>query len=387
VNGEEKGRRIRSRFFLSRLARYPLLSLSAAPTPATLVEIFKSELPVYEIEILDILFDEKKVADSAYYCADESAAFGGFGFDLSLVSTEKFKLVMQLEAIIINFDNFRFVYDSLNERLVDDRDIIKLLEFLNVEIRDGFIALWRLRDGIVRVCVAHLPPQAAADLKNAAIFSLLLSAADPKILDASSAPTAPEIPYSDIIDILSFAVISIEKNGNILTSNRAAKNIGSSLPITVNNTDVGSLYDSEGRARLYNFLSGNISSNILKKRGNKYMCYATIDNSEFVISSQFAENGKNSEEKPIVSFFVELNISPARKSSVIWIIGSAYELTDSETRVLELFIKGFSPAECARRLGLSLPTIRTHLSRIFEKTSTKGQVELRGLIERLQVAS
>lgn len=61
-----------------------------------------------------------------------------------------------------------------------------------------------------------------------------------------------------------------------------------------------------------------------------------------------------------------------------------YDLTTAELRVLDLLILGLSPQEMASSLRLKLPTVRTHLKRIYAKTGTAGQTELITLITRLQ---
>ena len=53
-----------------------------------------------------------------------------------------------------------------------------------------------------------------------------------------------------------------------------------------------------------------------------------------------------------------------------------YGLTPSETRVLLAILKGETPRSIAKANGLALPTIRTHLSRLFDKTATSGQTDL-----------
>jgi DNA-binding CsgD family transcriptional regulator len=51
-------------------------------------------------------------------------------------------------------------------------------------------------------------------------------------------------------------------------------------------------------------------------------------------------------------------------------------LSPAETRTLEHVIAGDTPAETAAALGIAVPTIRTHLAHIFEKTGTSRQAEL-----------
>ena len=50
-----------------------------------------------------------------------------------------------------------------------------------------------------------------------------------------------------------------------------------------------------------------------------------------------------------------------------------YGLTPSETRVLLAMLEGKSPRAIAIAQGVGMPTVRTHLSRLYAKTGTNGQ--------------
>lgn len=66
-----------------------------------------------------------------------------------------------------------------------------------------------------------------------------------------------------------------------------------------------------------------------------------------------------------------------------------YNLTRSEARLAELLASGFGLPNAARRLGVGLNTVRTHLQRIYSKTDTHHQSELVALLlagpDRIQV--
>ena len=64
-------------------------------------------------------------------------------------------------------------------------------------------------------------------------------------------------------------------------------------------------------------------------------------------------------------------------------IGEVFGLTPAEARVMIKIGAGGSPAGAARELGVSEATIRTHLSRVFQKTGATRQAELQGLIRAL----
>jgi DNA-binding CsgD family transcriptional regulator len=53
-----------------------------------------------------------------------------------------------------------------------------------------------------------------------------------------------------------------------------------------------------------------------------------------------------------------------------------YAITPAESRVMQLLVQGMAPAEAAEALGISLPTARTHLARLLDKTGTSRQADL-----------
>ncbi len=52
-----------------------------------------------------------------------------------------------------------------------------------------------------------------------------------------------------------------------------------------------------------------------------------------------------------------------------------YDLTEREREVLALLVKGFSNAEIAARLSISMATAKFHLTNIFSKLGVKNRVE------------
>ncbi|KQM36429.1 helix-turn-helix transcriptional regulator [Sphingomonas sp. Leaf10] len=68
-------------------------------------------------------------------------------------------------------------------------------------------------------------------------------------------------------------------------------------------------------------------------------------------------------------------------------IRSLYDLTPAESKVACLVAEGRTPAEAAKSLGVSMETIRTHLTRTYAKTGTERQaglsIQLRSLTGRL----
>jgi DNA-binding CsgD family transcriptional regulator len=62
-----------------------------------------------------------------------------------------------------------------------------------------------------------------------------------------------------------------------------------------------------------------------------------------------------------------------------------FAVTPREADVVALLLAGHAPKEIAESLGLSLPTVRTHLARVFDKTGTRTQANLVSLVSRLKL--
>jgi DNA-binding NarL/FixJ family response regulator len=61
-------------------------------------------------------------------------------------------------------------------------------------------------------------------------------------------------------------------------------------------------------------------------------------------------------------------------------IGSAFKLTPTELRVLLAIVEVGGIPEVATAFGVADTTIRTHVSRLFEKTGTARQADLVKLV-------
>ena len=53
-----------------------------------------------------------------------------------------------------------------------------------------------------------------------------------------------------------------------------------------------------------------------------------------------------------------------------------FNVKPAENAVAKLLVRGMTPDECALHLGVSIATIRTHLSTLYRKTHTRNQSEL-----------
>lgn len=80
------------------------------------------------------------------------------------------------------------------------------------------------------------------------------------------------------------------------------------------------------------------------------------------------------EQRTAAAVFISNAADPPRLPSDAMAL--LYNLTPAEVRVFELIVEGKTPAAIAQQLGVTLSTVRTHLGRVFEKTSCTRQADL-----------
>jgi DNA-binding CsgD family transcriptional regulator len=81
--------------------------------------------------------------------------------------------------------------------------------------------------------------------------------------------------------------------------------------------------------------------------------------------------------KPLsASAAVFVHNQPSFDDGLVTTLATAFGLTGAEARVLSALLEGLSLADTAARFQISVNTVRWHLKRLFEKTSTKRQGDL-----------
>ena len=85
---------------------------------------------------------------------------------------------------------------------------------------------------------------------------------------------------------------------------------------------------------------------------------------------------------PLTGAAAAIFVAPAVHSrpAPLTAIAALFDLTPTETRVLELIGTGQTNAEVAATLGVAVSTVRTHLLRLFEKTGSHRQADLVALL-------
>jgi DNA-binding CsgD family transcriptional regulator len=72
---------------------------------------------------------------------------------------------------------------------------------------------------------------------------------------------------------------------------------------------------------------------------------------------------------------------PAPQSAAL--LRQIYGITSAEQRLIKRLIAGDTPEQAARALGVSMPTVRSHLASVFRKTDTSRQADLIRLLATL----
>lgn len=83
----------------------------------------------------------------------------------------------------------------------------------------------------------------------------------------------------------------------------------------------------------------------------------------------------------VAALFLTDPVAPARPPMDGFV--RRFGLTPSETRVLLGIMEGKSPRAIAAAQGIGMPTVRTHLSRLYDKTGTRGQADIVRLVSSI----
>ena len=96
------------------------------------------------------------------------------------------------------------------------------------------------------------------------------------------------------------------------------------------------------------------------------------------VSSGKEPAGPCGQTSPVVVVSIR-RATPTRLPSVET-MQATFDLTPAEAKMAHEVLKGDGVTACARRLGVTTNTARTHLNRVFDKTGTRRQAELVGLL-------
>jgi DNA-binding CsgD family transcriptional regulator len=90
-------------------------------------------------------------------------------------------------------------------------------------------------------------------------------------------------------------------------------------------------------------------------------------------------------DQSVATAAIFMSSSPAPLHIPADALAMLYNLTPSETRILEMIVAGETQGNIATKLGLAVSTIKTHLLHVFEKTGCQRQTDLVRLAASLSI--
>jgi DNA-binding CsgD family transcriptional regulator len=215
------------------------------------------------------------------------------------------------------------------------------------------------RDGLVDEVMRHRMRLLVPHIRRAVALT-----------DIVGAPRAGEL--TDVLDGLSAGVFLADAEGRVLHANAA----GAALL-----ADGAAVRSRNGRLSLADHRAAVALSGALRAAANG-VAVATDKGHAIPMTardgSYFAAHLLPLTHRNAHSATAAVFVHRATHNSSIApdLVGRAYGLTPAEQRVLSHIVEAGSVAEAAERLRVSETTVKTHLSRIFDKTETGRQADL-----------
>jgi DNA-binding CsgD family transcriptional regulator/PAS domain-containing protein len=183
-----------------------------------------------------------------------------------------------------------------------------------------------------------------------------------------------------VLDRLSVGVILLDRRQRVVYANAAARALDSDKgPLRLRNAIVAAQSPSHSqrlnelvRMALMNAPAGSMS---IPRRGDASRLTILVSSVRGRDIGRFAD--LRMPDAAVLLFIID----PANRGGIplAWIM-DAYGLTPAEARVALCAASGATIPETARRLNVSVNTVKTHLAKVFAKTGTSRKTELARLM-------
>jgi DNA-binding CsgD family transcriptional regulator/PAS domain-containing protein len=172
--------------------------------------------------------------------------------------------------------------------------------------------------------------------------------------------------FETLLSGLATAVILIDDGGRVLFVNEAGKRL-------LHNSRVGRIVG--GRLFLSSISVADLIRSVANHQGYVAALPQTTGAETPFGLTAFALRGDVGRKYgvPVAIFISGQHTAPKPPPALL---AEMYELTGGELRVLLALLEGKSPDAIAAQFGISVTTVRTHLTRLFAKTGSTGQVDL-----------
>lgn len=188
--------------------------------------------------------------------------------------------------------------------------------------------------------------------------------------------------FETMLDSLTTGVLLVTPTGKIEHMNIAAREmVAKSQSFRIERGSLR-LSNRDANARLRETLSRAYLHPENREAGAEFLTIADSDNAGFIATvvplSRPAERHLLQPSRRSIAIFLR---DPTRRPLfAVEAFAELYRLTPGETRVAAILGQGGNLAAACDMLGISLPTAKTHLQRIFEKTGTARQADLVALM-------
>ena len=184
------------------------------------------------------------------------------------------------------------------------------------------------------------------------------------------------------LDVLVAGVYLVARDGRVVYMNAAAAQqikTGNALRI-VNNRLLAT--DLQARQALARATDETASETLDSESGGQSLAIPDLHGDGYVATLLRLDRG--SRQSIMAPFAASAAVFVQEPARVPMMPGEAfaklYRLTGGELRVLLLLVQGLRGKEAADMLGISEPTVRTHLQNIFSKTGTSRQTDVLRLL-------
>ena len=196
---------------------------------------------------------------------------------------------------------------------------------------------------------------------------------------------APNIGALDFLERNPAGILILDGLGRVVVANRAARDMAERADGFALRGDGLAALRSQDDARLQRLIrgaAGTAQGQALDSGGSLRLPRRSGARDYVITVSPLSRRESIlAELLPAVCVLINDQQGLAPRSAAL--LRQIYGVTPAEQRLIERLIAGDTPEQAARALGVSLPTVRTHLASVFRKTETSRQTDLIRLLAAL----
>ncbi|HZZ60684.1 MAG TPA: helix-turn-helix transcriptional regulator [Roseiarcus sp.] len=196
-----------------------------------------------------------------------------------------------------------------------------------------------------------------------------------RVIELKSAEAAT---FADIFDGLSAAMLLVDADGRIVHANpRALSLLAAGDPIWARDGKLSATDTATDREFRTVFAAANHGDASLGGKGLA-LPLTTRDNEHFVAHVLPLTRGARRRAGQVYAAVAALFIAEAtfQTLSSPEVIAKTYRLTPAELRIILAVVQIGGVPEIAEALGIAETTVKTHLTRLYEKTGVRRQADL-----------